>query len=105
MTTVASGNRRPGGVGLQLEARIPGINPFSAWSTNGPTLPPAAGRAKVVFMSRNIVSWGRKRLRDDALGAQNLSPDGKWICIAGVDRASNRGVADPRWRDAADVGW
>ena len=30
--------------------------------------------------------------RGDALGAVNLSPDNKWICTPGVDRASNSRV-------------
>jgi len=67
---------------------------------NGPVSPDgtaffrrATGGQEVVFMGRNIASGEEKEIvRGDALGAVNLSPDGKWICTSGVDRASNSRV-------------
>jgi Tol biopolymer transport system component len=61
------------------------------------------GEQEVVFMSRNIASGEEKEIARGtglnpysaagyALGAVNLSPDGKWICTTGVDRASNSRV-------------
>jgi hypothetical protein len=70
-------------------------------AANGPVSPdgPTAfyrrvlGEQEVVFISRNIASGEEKEIaRGDALGAVNLSPDSKWICTAGVDRASNSRV-------------
>ena len=81
-------------------------------AANGPISPdlPTAfysrrvvGGHEVVFMSRNIASGEEKEIARGtglnpysaagyALGAVNLSPDSKWICTVGVDRASNSRV-------------
>lgn len=51
------------------------------------------GDQKVAFVSHNIASGEEKEIaRGDALGAVNLSPNGKWICTTGIDRASNSRV-------------
>ena len=64
-------------------------------SLDGPTAfyRRALGEQEVVFMSHNIASGEEKEIaRGDWLGAVNLSPDGEWICTAGVDRAGNSRV-------------
>jgi Tol biopolymer transport system component len=47
---------------------------------------------ETVFMSRNLASGEEKEIARGALGAVNLSPDGKWICTGSVDRATNSRV-------------
>ncbi len=69
--------------------------PHGPVSPDGPTAfyRGALGEREVVFMSHNIASGEEKEIaRGDFLGGVNLSPDGKWICTQGIDRASNSRV-------------